>query len=611
MTFAFRGYEYSRLVILIFLAQSIVAVSLARAALREALRFARRHGYNLRYAIVVGGGEPAAEVLRILNRRRDAGIFVLGLLSDKKEVPENVRWLGGIEDVRTVLDRQQVDIVFIALPHADASRLTAVLSGIGDDPIAIHLVPDVFSLVPARGGIEEFEMVPFIHLRESRLYGLNRVLARAFDLVFGGLGLAVAAPIMLAIAVGLKLTTPGPVLYHQERMGVDGRRFRMLKFRTMRVDAEAETGPVWARPDDPRRTALGVFLRRTSLDELPQLFNVLRGEMSLVGPRPERPSFVEEFRRRVPGYMLRHKVKAGITGWAQINGWRGDTSIEKRIECDLYYLERGEPGGVAWAPHAPGLLCRVPRAAGRTPGRAFRERAPDRHRDRGAPVDRAGRLLSDRRLARVEPRGDPAAHAQVRAGSGVLLDLYDARRRSHPRAGQRTSARRAGRSVGGLGGPGLARRSRVARAHVGARRVARLRRGRRGVRARPAPSLARPGRAGARSRGRARRRPGIAPAREECRRSRRRHDARSARDARRGARAGDRASAQRNRARSGQEHLSDGGVPGGAAALDQSSPQHAAPDRRGARAAWSRGVACHLGRLLRRGVAGVQAHSTG
>jgi Undecaprenyl-phosphate glucose phosphotransferase len=345
MTFAFRGYEYSRLVIIVFLVQSIVAVSLARAALREVLRFARRHGYNLRYAVVVGGGEPAAEVLRVLNRRRDVGIFVLGLLSDKKEAPENVRWLGGIEDVRAVLDRQQVDIVFIALPHADASRLTAVLSGIGDDPIAIHLVPDVFSLVPARGGVEEFEMVPFIHLRESRLYGWNRVLKRVFDLVFGALGLAAAAPVMLAIAVALKLTSPGPVLYRQERMGVDGRRFRMLKFRTMRVDAEAATGPVWARPDDPRRTTLGVFLRRTSLDELPQLFNVLRGEMSLVGPRPERPSFVEEFRRQVPGYMLRHKVKAGITGWAQLNGWRGsNTSLEKRIEYDLYYIERWSLG---------------------------------------------------------------------------------------------------------------------------------------------------------------------------------------------------------------------------------------------------------------------------
>jgi len=340
MTFVFRGYEYSRLVIILFLAQSIVVVSLARAGLREVLRFARRHGYNLRYAIVVGGGEPAAEVLRVLNRRRDVGIFVLGLLSDKKEVPDNVRWLGGIEDVRAVLDRQQVDIVVIALPHADAARLTTVLGGIGDDPIAIHLVPDVFGLVPARGGIEEFETIPFIHLRESRLYGWNRVVKRVFDLVFGALALAVAAPLMLAIAVALKLTSSGAVLYRQERMGVDGRRFRMLKFRTMQVNAEAATGPVWARADDPRRTPLGVFLRRTSLDELPQLLNVLRGEMSLVGPRPERPSFVEEFRRRVPGYMLRHKMKAGITGWAQINGWRGNTSIEKRIEHDLYYIER-------------------------------------------------------------------------------------------------------------------------------------------------------------------------------------------------------------------------------------------------------------------------------
>jgi Undecaprenyl-phosphate glucose phosphotransferase len=340
MTFVFRGYSYSRLVIVLFWAESIVAVSLSRAVFRELFRFARRHGFNQRYAIVVGGGEPAAEVLRVLRRRPDVGIRVLGMLSDKREVPDNVRWLGGIEDVRAVLDRQQVDIVFIALPHTDYSRITAVLHGIGDDPVAIHLVPDVFGLASLRGGVEEFETVPFIHLRESPLYGWNRVLKRAFDLVGGALALTLAAPLMLAIVAALKLTSPGPVLYRQERMGVDGRRFRMLKFRTMRVDAEAQTGPVWATPDDPRRTAFGGFLRRWSLDELPQLLNVLRGDMSLVGPRPERPSFVEEFRRRVPGYMLRHKVKAGITGWAQINGWRGNTSIERRIECDLYYIER-------------------------------------------------------------------------------------------------------------------------------------------------------------------------------------------------------------------------------------------------------------------------------
>jgi Undecaprenyl-phosphate glucose phosphotransferase len=345
MTFAFRGYEYSRLVITFFLVQAIVAVSLARAAFREVLRFARRRGYNQRYAIVVGGGEPAAEVLRVLQRRPDVGIRVLGLLSDKAEAPGiDAPRLGGLEEIRAVLDRQQVDIVFIALPHSEYPRLTAVLNEIGDDPVAIHFVPDVFGLASLRGGVEEFESIPFIHLRESPLYGWNRVAKRVLDLVVGGGALVLAAPAMLAIATALKLVSSGPVLYRQERMGLDGQRFQMLKFRTMRVDAERETGPVWARPDDSRRTRLGTFLRRWSLDELPQLWNVLRGEMSLVGPRPERPSFVEEFRRRVPGYMLRHKMKAGITGWAQINGWRGQTSIEKRIEYDLYYIERWSLG---------------------------------------------------------------------------------------------------------------------------------------------------------------------------------------------------------------------------------------------------------------------------
>jgi len=345
MTFAFRGYDYSRLVITFFLVQSIVVVSLARAAFREVLRFARRRGYNQRYAIVVGGGEPAAEVLRVLRRRVDVGIRVLGLLSDKAEAPAiDAPRLGGLEEIRAVLDRQQVDIVFIALPHSEYPRLTAVLNEIGDDPVAIHFVPDVFGLASLRGGVEEFESIPFIHLRESPLYGWNRVAKRVLDLVVGGGALVLAAPAMLAIATALKLVSSGPVLYRQERMGLDGQRFQMLKFRTMRVDAERETGPVWARPDDSRRTRLGTFLRRWSLDELPQLWNVLRGEMSLVGPRPERPSFVEEFRRRVPGYMLRHKMKAGITGWAQINGWRGQTSIEKRIEYDLYYIERWSLG---------------------------------------------------------------------------------------------------------------------------------------------------------------------------------------------------------------------------------------------------------------------------
>jgi exopolysaccharide biosynthesis polyprenyl glycosylphosphotransferase len=192
--------------------------------------------------------------------------------------------------------------------------------------------------------VEEFESIAFIHLRESPLYGWNRVLKRGFDLVFGTGALVVAAVPMVVMALAIAVSAGRPVLYRQERMGLDGRRFRMLKFRTMRLDAEIGIGPRWATPDDPRRTRIGAVLRRYSLDELPQLFNVLRGEMSLVGPRPERPSFVEDFRRRVPGYMLRHKMKAGITGWAQINGWRGNTSIEKRIEYDLEYIARWSLG---------------------------------------------------------------------------------------------------------------------------------------------------------------------------------------------------------------------------------------------------------------------------
>ena len=341
MTFAYRGYEYSRIVIVLFWALSIVTASLSRAVFREALRVARRRGYNQRYAVIIGGGEPAVEVSRVLRRRPDVGVRVLGVLGDKRDAGvDGVRWLGAPEDIRRVLDTQQVDIVIIALPHADYPRLTGILSEIGDEPVAIHLVPDIFSLASLRGGIEEFETLPIIHLRESPLYGWNLVLKRGFDVVLGTVALLAALPVMGVIAAVVRTTSPGPILYRQERMGLDGRRFHMLKFRTMQPDAESVTGPTWAVRDDPRRTAVGAFLRRWSLDELPQLINVLRGEMSLVGPRPERPSFVEDFRRRVPGYMLRHKVKAGITGWAQINGWRGNTSIERRIEYDLYYIER-------------------------------------------------------------------------------------------------------------------------------------------------------------------------------------------------------------------------------------------------------------------------------
>jgi Undecaprenyl-phosphate glucose phosphotransferase len=233
-----------------------------------------------------------------------------------------------------------VDHVIIALAHEDYARLPGLLDAIGDEPVTIHVVPDLVRFTSLRGGVEDFEGIPFIHLRDSPLQGWSRIAKRAFDVVFAAAVLVLLSPVMLGIALAVKLTSPGPILYRQDRMGLDGQRFQMLKFRTMGVNAEASTGPVWASQGDARRTRLGAFLRRFSVDELPQFVNVLRGQMSVVGPRPERPVFVEDFRRTVPGYMLRHKVKSGITGWAQVHGLRGNTSLEKRIERDIEYIER-------------------------------------------------------------------------------------------------------------------------------------------------------------------------------------------------------------------------------------------------------------------------------
>ncbi|HVQ78304.1 MAG TPA: undecaprenyl-phosphate glucose phosphotransferase [Candidatus Binatia bacterium] len=340
MAFAFREYEYSRVVIVYFWVFSIAAVSLSRAGFREVLRFARRHGYNQRFALIVGSGELVETVAQRVRNRPDVGLQVIGVVGDAKDDAIGIRWLGAYADLRLVLDAHTVDHVILALPHEDYGRLPGLLDAIGDEPVTIHVVPDLFRFASLRGGVEEFEGVPFIHLRDSPLHGWNRLAKRLFDVGFSAFALTVLAPLMLLVALAVKASSRGPVLFRQERMGLDGEPFAMLKFRTMPVDAEDLTGPVWATEDDPRPTAVGRVLRRFSLDELPQFLNVLRGDMSVVGPRPERPLLVVQFRRTVPGYMLRHKVKSGITGWAQVHGLRGNTSLEARIRYDLEYIER-------------------------------------------------------------------------------------------------------------------------------------------------------------------------------------------------------------------------------------------------------------------------------
>jgi Undecaprenyl-phosphate glucose phosphotransferase len=204
--------------------------------------------------------------------------------------------------------------------------------------VDVKVVPDLYQYITLYGGLEEFGGLPIISLQGDPMDGWSRVAKRAFDIVFALVAIVLSAPAMLVTALMVKLTSRGPILYKQERMGMDGHTFHILKFRTMRIDAEVK-GAQMASAEDPRRTPIGTFLRKFSIDELPQFFNVLVGDMSLVGPRPERPVFIEEFKRQIPRYHLRHKVKAGITGWAQINGLRGQTSIQKRIEYDLYYIE--------------------------------------------------------------------------------------------------------------------------------------------------------------------------------------------------------------------------------------------------------------------------------
>jgi len=338
-----KAYSLSRLMLLYFYVLGTAGIILERATLREILREARRRGFNLRHVLVVGDGDLARAVADGMIRHPELGLKVYGFLTDD---PARVGAMVGAvpvcglwDEVADVVGRGGVDQVVLALPFEAMPRLDSLVSRLDSAAVDIKVVPDVERFVSLRSGIEEFEGLPVISLRATPLVGWNRVMKRAMDMALAALALVVLAPLMLVIAALVKLTSYGPVLFSQERMGLDGRVFRVWKFRTMRADAEDASGPVWAVADDPRRTMVGGLLRRLSLDELPQLLNVLRGEMSLVGPRPERPVFIDEFRRHVPRYMLRHMVRAGITGWAQVNGWRGNTSIEQRIQYDLYYIE--------------------------------------------------------------------------------------------------------------------------------------------------------------------------------------------------------------------------------------------------------------------------------
>lgn len=342
LTFFVREFEFSRLVVLYFWLFNVLALGFSRMAFREGLRFVRRRGFNQRHVLIIGAGKLGRKVAHCLRQHPELGLQVRGYLSRQPQKLgqefDGAPVIGTYADLKETLLRG-IDIVFVCLPPDAEGHAEKLLTHLATTMVEVKVVPGIYEFITLRAEAEMFEGLPVITLQGSPLHGWNLVAKRVFDLVGAAVALVSMSLLFSALALLVKCSSPGPIFYRQKRMGLDGRGFEMLKFRSMRWDAESETGPVWTHADDLRRTRIGAFLRRTSLDELPQFWNVLKGEMSIVGPRPERPEFIVRFRQSLPQYMLRHKMKAGITGWAQVNGWRGNTSLEKRVEYDLYYID--------------------------------------------------------------------------------------------------------------------------------------------------------------------------------------------------------------------------------------------------------------------------------
>lgn len=318
-------------------------VGLQRGALRLSLRGLRKRGWNMRHVAVLGTGRLGQITVRTLSRNDWTGIRVAYLVSHHRATRHSERAgvpvLGGLDDLDRILERNPVDALYVAVPGSMGSEMGGLLRRLERHAIDVRIVPDVQPrYLPVNMAVSELEGMPILSYRESPLAGIGGVLKRATDIAGACLALVLFAPVMALIVVLVRLDSPGPVIFRQTRVSLGGEVFQIFKFRTMRTVGQEQPEPGWTERGDRRITRIGWFLRRTSLDELPQLLNVLRGEMALVGPRPERPELIDRFREDWRGYMLRQHVKAGMTGWAQVHGYRGDSSLRKRLQYDLFYI---------------------------------------------------------------------------------------------------------------------------------------------------------------------------------------------------------------------------------------------------------------------------------
>jgi Undecaprenyl-phosphate glucose phosphotransferase len=339
-----RGvYEISQLVWALFLTLNILLTYGARLLVRDALERRWRAGIGLKRVLIAGAGELGRLVADKILEHRELGYLIVGFVDDRAAGDHigyrGLPLLGTLGEVGEIIQSERIDQVYVALSLDEHVKMLTIIDQTSREVVDVRVVPDLLQFIALRARLEDLDGIPMIAMNDVPLQGFNAILKRLIDIAISAVALLLLAIPMGILAVLVKLTSPGPVFYRQERMGLDGMAFTVFKFRSMHAGAEDVSGPIWARDDDPRTTPFGRLLRRWDLDELPQFWNVLIGDMSIVGPRPERPYFVQQFKHRIPQYMLRHKVKAGITGWAQVNGWRGNTSLEKRIEYDLYYIE--------------------------------------------------------------------------------------------------------------------------------------------------------------------------------------------------------------------------------------------------------------------------------
>ena len=341
LLFVTKQIHYSRIFLIIFFVTCTILTCMQRVAIRVLMRSIRRNGYNKKYTVFVGYSEGTDKFNNLILSNKHWGYNVLGIFQDGEKKPKDLEFLGTIDKLEDYLEKNRdVDEIIITLEMKEYDKLKGIIAVCEKLGVRAQIIPSYSKYLPAKPYIEEIGGVPLINMRYIPLDNvLNKFMKRSLDIIGSLFCIIIFSPIMIITAILIKLTSKGDVIFKQERIGLNRKPFTMYKFRSMKMQDPEKEKEGWTVKNDSRKTKIGTIIRKTSIDEMPQFFNVLFGDMSLVGPRPERPQYVEKFKEEIPKYMVKHQVRPGITGWAQIQGWRGDTSIEKRIECDIYYIE--------------------------------------------------------------------------------------------------------------------------------------------------------------------------------------------------------------------------------------------------------------------------------